>query len=422
MASSLWKLNALIKKNLLEMKRNILSTICEIFFPIILIFIFFMVRVVFEVKTHDFLDEESPKEKSTKSQNVSTLQNFIRKRSTTNFNYSTLFSRGENFSNITWNGMSIHSPLHICTEQNEKGKPRPRIAVINVPQKIIDRIIDDYNLFNDPYIFNGSNFSNFSSISEFNDYIRGNSYGDEDLGEHQICFGINFKEKVNNTYEYSLHYFDNKIMNGADDIPASLYILDQFQVGPDMDEYEKYQFNGYTYIMKVINDYIIQEETKNIKGINFGVLPMRYESYRTDSFGGFLNFIGPFFIIIGYMGHLCMYAYKMVVEKETKAKEGMKIMGLTDGIYFLSYFIQYTIISLFDALVNALIFLKIFKQIPFIVSFLMFYLFSLNVFALAFFFQSFIDKSKETLVISMLVYFNMFFLSLLVPKKVQVII
>ena len=304
--------------------------------------------------------------------------------------------------------------------ENEKGEPRQRIAVIGVPEEIKQHIIDDYRFFNDPRTFNETNFTKFDNISHFNAYIRNNSYGDEDEKhkQYQICFGIYFKKKDNNTYEYSLHYFDNKIMNGADDIPASLYILDQFQVGPDMDEYEKYQFNGYTYIMKVINDYIIQNETNNnITGINFGVLPMRYESYRTDSFGGFLNFIGPFFIIIGYMGHLCIYAYKMVLEKETKAKEGMKIMGLTDGIYFMSYFIQYTIIALFDALVNSLIFLKVYKQIPFIVSFSMFYLFSLNVFALAFFFQSFIDKAKETLVISMLVYFNMFFLSLLVTEE-----
>ena len=96
-----------------------------------------MVRVVFEVKTHDFEDEEN------------SVENFMRKRSTTNFNYSTLFHRGQNYTNMTWKGMSIHSPLHICTMENEKGEGRPKIASINLPPEVKQRIIFDYNLFND---------------------------------------------------------------------------------------------------------------------------------------------------------------------------------------------------------------------------------------------------------------------------------
>ena len=89
-------------------------------------------------------------------------------------------------------------------------------------------------------------------------------------------------------------------------------------------------------------------------------------------------------------------------------------MGLTDGIYFLSYFIQYLVISLVDSAINAGIFLFLFTRIPYLVFFFTFLLFSLNVFALAYFFQSFIDKAKESLILSMLIYFVMFFLSLLV--------
>ena len=148
-----------------------------------------------------------------------------------------------------------------------------------------------------------------------------------------------------------------------------------------MDSYEKYQKNGYTYIMKVIADYIVQNVSdNNVSSIDFGMVPMVYDSYRTDSADTFITFIGPFFILIAYMGHLCIYAYKMVLEKETKAKEGMKIMGLTDGIYFMSYFIQYTVIALFDAVINAVIFLKVFKQVPYIVFFSIFFCSKLNSF------------------------------------------
>ena len=169
--------------------------------------------------------------------------------------------------------------------------------------------------------------------------------------------------------------------------------------------------------MKIISEYIIKTETKkNDVDLTFGILPMIYKDYKSDSFGTVIGFLGPFFIVIAYMGHLCIYVYRMVLEKESKAKEGMKIMGLTDGIYFSSYFIIYVFISIFDSIVNSMIFIKIFETVPFIVFFFLFFLFSLNVFALAFFFQSFINKAKESLIISMLIYFIMFFISLLVTN------
>ena len=393
------KLKALMTKNLLEMKRNIGSTICEIFFPIILMGVFLGIRIALGHDTFEFYEEET------------SVTDYIKNKGISNFNFNLK-------NNTVWKGIKGSNPFNICTKDNENKKERLKIANVNVPERVIEQIIKDFKVFNKSFDY--YNFENFTSYNEFKEYMTDESYGNKEKSE--ICFGIVFNDTCSdgtqNCYSYSMHYFDNNVMNGAEDVPASLYLLDQFQVGPDMESYDKYKKNGYTYIMKVISDYILQNVTDNEESkIDFGVVPMVYESYRTDSADTFIAFIGPFFILIAYMAHLCMYAYKMVLEKETKAKEGMKIMGLTDGIYFLSYFIQYTVIALFDASINALIFLKVFKQVPYIVFFSIFFLFSMNVFALAFFFQSFIDKTKVTLIISILVYFTMFFLCLLVADE-----
>ena len=398
------KLKALMTKNLLEMKRNVASTICEIFFPVILMALFLVIRIAMGDETYEFEEEEHG------------IDNYMITRSAVNVNYTEQLGIYE--KNATrWNGLDVFPPLNICTMYNEKKWGRPKIGIVKVPDEIKQHIIDDYQFFGHP--LDDDNFTEFPNISEFKKYMTDVAYGHKK--DSEICFGIVFDENITEdkySFSYSLHYFDNKLMDGAEDVPASLYLLDQFQVGPDMDSYEKYQKNGYTYIMKVIADYMLRRVTDNNESsIDFAVLPMKYINYRTDSADTFLAFIGPFFILIAYMGHLCIYAYKMVLEKETKAKEGMKIMGLTDGIYFMSYFIQYTVIALFDAFVNAFIFLKVFKQVPFIVFFSIFFLFSMNVFALAFLFQSFIDKTKETLIVSILVYFTMFFLCLLVADE-----
>ena len=77
--------------------------------------------------------------------------------------------------------------------------------------------------------------------------------------------------------------------------------------------------------------------------------------------------------MVAYMSPLCLYVLRMVGEKQTKAKEGKKIMGINESIYFFSYFIQYLVINLFQVFVNALIIHFIFEQILFLLFFSFFY-------------------------------------------------
>ena len=169
--------------------------------------------------------------------------------------------------------------------------------------------------------------------------------------------------------------------------------------------------------MKIVTDYIYSQEIGNETKINFGIIPMKYESFKKDPFGNIKGEIGSFFMIIAYVSNLGIYVYKMVLEKEIKVKGGMKMMGLTDGIYFLSYFIQYIILSIIDSIIISGSFLLLFTKIPFVVLFFMFFLISLSIFSMAFCFQSFIEKTKESLILSLLIYFTMFFFYMLIISQ-----
>ena len=57
-SSSCFKLKALLKKNVLILKRNCCSTCCELFFPIILIFLLLLIRGAFKVEKVYFNKEE----------------------------------------------------------------------------------------------------------------------------------------------------------------------------------------------------------------------------------------------------------------------------------------------------------------------------------------------------------------------------
>jgi len=69
-------------------------------------------------------------------------------------------------------------------------------------------------------------------------------------------------------------------------------------------------------------------------------------------------------IVVAYMGALSIYVYKMMGEKESRIKEGMRIMGLREGQYFLSYFIQYIVIFLFAIIINSFLFKDMINHIP----------------------------------------------------------
>ena len=133
--------------------------------------------------------------------------------------------------------------------------------------------------------------------------------------------------------------------------------------------------NGINFIQKIIGEYIIDDingQNSFVANIEIGMVAQKYNFYRTDPFGAFVGYIIPFFIVIAYMCPLCLYVLRMVREKETKAKEGMKIMGMSEGIYFLSYFIQYFIVNIVYSVCNTIVISQVFKHVHIVFIFLLF--------------------------------------------------
>ena len=380
-----------MKKNLLILKRNIISTIFEIFFPIALILLCYAIRQAFKLNTYEFENEEG------------NIEKYIQNKSAV---YLTDGQPFDLFQSSIWEGMSIVPVLKICSPLNSKFEARPIIATIGIPEMIKSRIKNDAGIYSEMFYF-----KDFYDVNELNNYIKDKKYGKE--GYPLICFGMSYKQD-GNKYDYALHYFDSIFEEGVMDVPSVMDgLFDRFQSGPDLDSYKLYQESGYAYIMKLINEYILQQETSDPDAkINFGMVAMPYIDSRSDPFSAVLGYFIPFFIVIAYMCPLCLYVYRMVGEKENKSKEGMKIMGLGEGIYFLSYFIQYIIIALIVSIINTFFLSLLFSRIPFYYLFFTLFLWALDVFGLIFFFQSFIDKTRVALILSLLIYFVMFFLSM----------
>ena len=76
----LWQFNALVRKNLITMKRNCCQTFAEILFPILLMVLIVGVRKGFSIKKYYFDKKEG------------TVDEYIQVKSVSNIDYTTLLS------------------------------------------------------------------------------------------------------------------------------------------------------------------------------------------------------------------------------------------------------------------------------------------------------------------------------------------
>ncbi len=365
--SNFYHLKALLKKNFILMKRNYFVTICEIFAPMILMLLLYALRIAFKIEYTMGEDED--------------IDKYII------FNSTAMISNQTSLLGIPYKGT-----FSAC-------KIRFYISLIgkNFPQKLIDKLEKKKNE-EKPMI----NFNYFETINDLESYIQSSNYGSDIEKYPEICFGIYFNhDEEYDKYDISLHYFSSFSETYPNDVPSTLVPnLDIFLKSPDFQSNKRYIDSGYLNVMKLIYDYILVEETGNDNAkIDMIVMSKMYNIFIQDKFNFVMGYMLGFFLIITYAIPLTRYIFILVKEKETKSKEGMKIMGLTETDYFLSYFIQYFLLNI------------IYSHIPWIYVFLLFFLFGLNVFSLVYFFQSFLDKTRLAMIVSILIYFLMYFLS-----------
>ena len=205
-SSSWWKLRALIKKNLILKRRNILSTIFEIFFPILMFGLIIALRKCFPIKLRTFQDDTENMEDFMDKASILTsvgydkginlnfmnltilsiLSNLSSLLNWTDINYSPDYEKfddninftalirdivgsliNKNTSNLRLEYLGIQimiPPLLICSNLNEQKQERPKIASIGIPNEIKARMIIEskiYNAFAHLLNNNGSEKFNF---------------------------------------------------------------------------------------------------------------------------------------------------------------------------------------------------------------------------------------------------------------------
>ena len=378
-------LQALLKKNLLIFKSTFILTIVEIFFPILIMLLLWGLKTSFNIDNLEFQDD------------LTYITN----------NSSLLI----NNNGITRNEqISYSSSIYLCQERNLiafVGENFPE----NLSKKFEEHRWEQKNI----------TFKKYDNLQSLLDYVESKDYGTDAILYPKLCFAVSFK-KEKNKYTYKLHYFASPYRSDIPDIPSTeIGVGDRLNLQPDYTSYNKYIQSGFFMSQKYFYDYVLQEETGNdYAQINYIISPKKYDKYIYDNFVSNISLLLAFFTIIAYALPLTINIYRIVKEKETRAKEGMKIMGLSELTYFLSYFIIYFVINLIYSVVNAFILKNVLVTIETIYIFLLYFLYGLVVYSLIYFFQSFLERTRIAVIVSLLIYALMYFFSIpLFPDSIS---
>ena len=373
-------LKSLLKKNLLISKSTFILTLIEILFPIIIMLGLLGLKSLFNIE-----NLEIQKDVDYVVNNASLLERDLHP-----------FGEDE---------VAYRGSLYMCSD-------RKVIAFVgkNFPEKLAEEFIKH------KWERSDIEFKYYDDLETVYKYVKSKKYG---INEGKICFAVSYK-KEENKYTYKLHYVASPLTekNPPQIPPTDIGVGDRLNKQPDFISYMKYTQSGMFMIQKFFYDFVLKEETGNSDAkIDAIICPKKYEKYISDPFAKNLGMLLGFFSLIAYAIPLSINIYRIVKEKETKAKEGMKIMGLSELTYFLSNFITYFIKNIIYSIFITLILSFALKRIEPLYIFIIYFIYGLVIFALVFFFQSFLERTIISIIVSLLIYALMYFFFIVVYKN-----
>ncbi len=97
----------------------------------------------------------------------------------------------------------------------------------------------------------------------------------------------------------------------------------------------------------------------------------------------------------------------LVKEKETRIKESMRMMGMKDTSYWLSWYVYYTIITtLICILAWSILLINCIEHSNIIIILIWFFLYAQAIFGQVIFLSAFFESSKYSGLIGTLIYFG----------------
>ncbi|KAJ3588548.1 hypothetical protein NHX12_012140, partial [Muraenolepis orangiensis] len=171
------------------------------------------------------------------------------------------------------------------------------------------------------------------------------------LEDRKFWAGIVFPDIEANSSELPAKV-NYKIRMDIDNVERTNKIKDAYwDPGPRADPFEdmRYVWGGFSYLQDIIEQGIVRAVTGTKEKTGVYIQQMPYPCYVDDIFLRVMSRSMPLFMTLAWMYSVAIIIKSVVYEKEARLKETMRIMGLDNGVLWLSWFIS----SLIPLLVSA---------------------------------------------------------------------
>ncbi|RXM35459.1 Retinal-specific ATP-binding cassette transporter [Acipenser ruthenus] len=162
------------------------------------------------------------------------------------------------------------------------------------------------------------------------------------LQENKFWAGIVFLDMFPWTNKLPMHV-KFKIRMDIDVVERTNKIKDRYwDPGPRADPLDdlRYIWGGFAYLQDMIEHGIIRSHTNKDVPMGLYVQQMPYPCYVDDLFMLTLNRCFPMFMVLAWIYSVSMIVKSIVLEKELRLKETLKVMGVSNGVIWYTWFID----------------------------------------------------------------------------------
>ncbi|KAL4489354.1 hypothetical protein ABPG72_019009 [Tetrahymena utriculariae] len=303
-------LKALMKKNFILWKRNICCSIFEILLP------FFLVTTFFVLKSQ--VDDEYIPKESFYPQKTILPPNYQQIGINPKINYP------------------IPPRMKDCLTGRTSQYPSYRngyVATVGPD----DLLIPLEKIFQESFNYQTKRYQ---SVDDLVSYASSSEYNND------ICFGISIDQYNNNIFKYRLLFNASSLTDS--EVPQTIrpevvnYLYEN-----KVNNLDTWVDSGFLTIQNWIDNLILQYTTQNSNlEIQASIASMLVEGhYKNPLVDSLKGNMGVFIVLPMILVYLRM-TYGLLIEKEKKIREGMKVMGMSDSSFYVSWIIYYFIIYL----------------------------------------------------------------------------
>ncbi|OQS01309.1 ATP-binding Cassette (ABC) Superfamily [Achlya hypogyna] len=139
------------------------------------------------------------------------------------------------------------------------------------------------------------------------------------------------------------------------------------------------------------------------------VYPFPIQGYISAPFFETIASVFPLVFIVAYLYAVSKVLVVLIQEKETKARELMKILGVSESAIVLSWFLTYLVIFLVASVLQALAGTLLFPNTSGGILWILFFLFSMTTWAYGFIVSTFFTNARTGSLVGVSVFFAMYF-------------